>query len=321
MQRLQSRHLQSNSAVRYFSSLCLIGLALLVGCAKEPQQQPNEETATNGTLEVVADESLKPAIDSLVKGFMIENKRAKISVKYETAGQAVEDLLNQKARVVIVGRHLVPIERKVLSDAKLSLPEFDMAEDGIGVAVSATCPLTALSTKDLRAIYRNELTDWSKLTSSASKPTGEIHKVLPAYSSSTEWTLDSMYLDANAVPQGKITRYATTDSLLNAVRRDPHALTFIGSAWKHQLDARGDSTIKVIPLIPEGSEKPVILHPAYIYQKVYPLTTEVDGYTFDSPNTLSRGFLAYAMTAHGQSVFKNFDVLPKTQLIRLVPSR
>jgi ABC-type phosphate transport system substrate-binding protein len=294
-------------------------LVIALGCAKQ-SEQTNEETATNGSLEVIADESLKPSIDSLVRGFMLENKRATVTVKYESAGQAVEDLLNQKARVVIIGRHLVGIERKVLADAKLSLPEFDMAENGIGVVVSTKSTLSALSMHDLRAIYRDEIKDWSKLSTSSGKYSGEIHKVLPPFASSFEWTLDSVFLDPNVVPQGHVARIGTTDSMLDAVRKDPLAVTFIGSAWKHVLDAHRDSSLKVLPLIADGSEKAVILHPAYIYQKVYPLTTEVNGYTFDSPNTLSRGFLAYAMTTHGQAVFKSFDILPKTQVIRLVPS-
>jgi phosphate transport system substrate-binding protein len=294
-------------------------LAAFFGCSRQ-QAPTNEETATNGTLELVADESLRPAIDSLVQGFMLENKRAHVTVRYESAGQAIEDLLNQKARVVIVGRHLAPVERRILSDAKLSLPEFDMAETGIGVVVSAKNPLQAISMSDLTRIYRNEITDWSKLEASVGRSSGAIHRILPSYASSIEWTLDSALLPANVVPQGAITRYSTTDSVLAGVRKDPLSIAFVESATKHMLDRNRDSSVRVIPLIPQGATKAVMLHPAYIYQKVYPLTTEINGYTFDSPNTLSRGFLAYAMTTHGQSVFKNFDILPKTQVIRLVPS-
>lgn len=294
-------------------------LAALAGCSRQ-QAPTNEETATNGTLELVADESLRPAVDSLVHGFMLENKRAHVTVRYESAGQAIEDLLNQKARVVIVGRHLAPVERKILSEAKLSLPEFDMAETGIGVVVSGKNPLQAISMADLTKLYRNEITDWSRLESSAGKFTGPVRRVLPSFASSIEWALDSALLPPNAVPQGAVQRFSSTDSTLAAVRKDPQAMTFIESGTKHELDVTRDSSIRVIPIIPQGGTKAVMLHPAYIYQKVYPLTTEINGYTFDSPNTLSRGFLAYAMTTHGQSVFKNFDILPKTQVIRLVPS-
>jgi hypothetical protein len=62
-----------------------------------------------------------------------------------------------------------------------------------------------------------------------------------------------------------------------------------------------------------------MLHLAYVLQGLYPLTSRICAYTTEVPNTLPRGFLAYAMSADGQRVFLNYDLLPKTQILKLVP--
>jgi hypothetical protein len=121
-------------------------------------------------------------------------------------------------------------------------------------------------------------------------------------------------------------RFSTTDSIVAYVAAHPKSIGFIGSAWNHMLESKNDSTVKVLPLIPADSSsrgliEPVLLHMGYIAEGLYPLVTKVNGYSFEVPNTLPRGLLAYASNAHGQTVFKNFDVLPATQPIRLVPSK
>jgi hypothetical protein len=155
---------------------------------------------------------------------------------------------------------------------------------------------------------------------------GDVTLVLPAYPSSTEYVLDSTLNNGNEPKSKYLMRFTTSDSIAAYVASHPKAIGFIGSAWKHALEAKGDSSIKVLPVIPADSSsrgliEPVLLHMAYIAEGLYPLVTKAYGYSYEVPNTLPRGFLAYASTAHGQTVFKNFDVLPITQPIRLVPSK
>jgi hypothetical protein len=92
------------------------------------------------------------------------------------------------------------------------------------------------------------------------------------------------------------------------------------------LQKSGDASVKAVAIMPDDSntkmsDEPIMLHLAYIHQGLYPLTSRVNAYSFDSPNTLPRGLIAYMTTAHGQIVFKNHGVLPRTQIIRIVPNK
>jgi ABC-type phosphate transport system substrate-binding protein len=111
-------------------------LLLLCACGK-PEVQSTSETATVGQFELVADEVLKPVIDSLVQGFTIECPDAKITVKYVSAGEAVRELMNHQARAIIIDRYFTSQERDVMAKDSVEIPAFKMAEDGIGCIVGS----------------------------------------------------------------------------------------------------------------------------------------------------------------------------------------
>src|SRR6185312_13692615 len=148
-------------------SISLFCVSILASCGKQEVNE-NNETATSGALTIEADEALKPAVDSLITGFMLENPKAKITAQYVSAGQAVQDLLAQKVRVILVSRFLNKTERDVLAQYKLTLPDYTMAENALGCIVSSKSPLEALAMSDLRGIVRNEIIKWSDLKHSIS---------------------------------------------------------------------------------------------------------------------------------------------------------
>jgi phosphate transport system substrate-binding protein len=302
---------------RRFAVLAL--LLLCCACGKQ-ENTATTESATSGSAQLVADEVLKPAIDSLVTGFTVENPDAKVTIKYTSAAEAVRELMNHDTRAIIIDRNLTPAERSLLEKDSVTLPEYRLAEDGIGCIVSAKNPASTIRKSDLKKMFSGT----ASIADDASW--GDITIVLPAYPSSTEYVLDSILLDGNQTKAKYLLRFSTTDSIAAYVSSHPNAIGFIGSAWNHWLEAHGDTSVKALPVIPSDSSsrgliEPVLLNMAYIAEGLYPLVTRVNGYSFEVPNTLPRGFLAYASTAHGQTVFKNFDVLPTTQPIHIVQSK
>jgi phosphate transport system substrate-binding protein len=297
----------------------LLALMVLASCGKQ-ENTATSETATSGSFQLIADEVLKPAIDSLVTGFLIENPGANVTVKYTSATEAVRELLNHDARAIIIDRSLTPAERLIIEKDSTTLPVYKLADDGIGCIVSGKNPATSIRKSDLQKMFSGTASiahdaQWDDVT-----------LVLPAYPSSTEFVLDSI-LNNGAVPKAKyLVHFCTTDSIIAYVANHPTAIGFIGSAWNHWLGAKSDTSVKALPVIPADSSsrgliEPVLLHMVYIAEGLYPLVTQANGYSFEVPNTIPRGFLAYASNAHGQTVFKNFDVLPITQPIRIVPNK
>jgi phosphate transport system substrate-binding protein len=291
-----------------FSIVVLLSALLVLSACGKSDEQSISETATIGSFDLVADEVLKPVIDSLVQGFMMENSQAKVTVKYVTAGEAVRELMNHQTRAIIIDRYLTPQEQSVLAKDSVTLPEFRMAEDGIGCLVGSGSPWQVVKRSDLTALFSKS---------------GGTPLLLPEYPSSIEYVLDS--LAGAAKTEGLVHRYLTSDSIIAEVKSQSRSVGFVSAAWQHKLEVTNDSTVTFLPVIPhdlssQGISEPVILHIAYIAEKAYPLRTMVMGYTQEPANTVPRGFFAYCMTSHGQNTFKNFGILPKTQKIKLIPS-
>ncbi|HYM20609.1 MAG TPA: substrate-binding domain-containing protein [Candidatus Kapabacteria bacterium] len=283
-----------------------LSLVLLLSCGKQQKPVAIPDTATSGSFELVADETLKPAVDSLVTGFNLEMPNAHVTVRYMDAASALDALLQNKTRLVLTARPLTKKERSVLDSQKIDLPEFDVALEGLAVIVSRDNPRNSISLDSLRQLCDGKLSE---------------HYYSTSYLSATEAILDSIFNFSDKTLSGRISRLQTTDSVISAVKSDPAGIGFISSSWMHELTAKGDSSVKSLRISSAKSDEPVQLHLAYLYQGNYPLASRVCAYTNELPNTLPRGFLAYAMTANGQRVFMKYDVLPRTQIIRIVPSK
>jgi phosphate transport system substrate-binding protein len=285
---------------------CLFAVALaLTGCAGKKQGDAVPETATSGTFELVADETLRPAIDSLVYGFNIQTPNAKVTVRYQNATEALDDLLQHRTRLILISRPLGKKEQAILNQEKIELTEADVAENAIACIVSRQSMLRSMSMDSLRRIVGDNLNGVIRVSSS--------------HLSGTEYALDSIF-SRDSYQSGRIRRFQTTDSIVSFVRGNDRAIGFIGAAWMKEILKVGDSTIHSL-LISGVTDHPVMLHPAYILKGLYPLVSRICAYTTEVPNTLPRGFLAYAMSADGQRVFLNYDLLPKTQILKLVPAQ
>jgi phosphate transport system substrate-binding protein len=291
-----------NSFLMNRKFLWLLSLLLVAACNKNKGGE-TADTATSGSFELVADETLRPAIDSLVIGFNLQTPNAKVTVTYKNATEALDDLLQHRTRLVLIARPLGEKEHNFLTQQKIELIEADVAENAIGCIVNAKNPLKDISIDSLKALIQDKDKNTIRVSSS--------------YLSSTEFLLDSIFL-LDKYQEGRILRFQTSDSIISRVRNDEHAIGFVNAAWLKKLLNSGDSSVRVLR-ISQGSGRSIMMHLAYVLQGLYPLTSRICGYTTEVPNTLPRGFLAFAMSADGQRIFLNYDLLPKTQILKLVP--
>ncbi len=286
--------------------LFLISAIFIGSCGNADRKVVVSDSATSGAFELVADENLKPVIDSLVNGFNNQTPNAKVTVRYASSVEALDALLSSKARLVIIGRPMTLNERKILDTAHIDLPEFDIALNSIAIITPSQNNITSVSIDRLRELITGKT---------------KTHFFSTTHLSTTETVFDSIFSLQSKFLVGSIKRFQTSDSVISAVRDNIGSIGFISSCWAHFLRLAADTTIKVLSISTQMSSKPVSLHPAFLYQGLYPLVSRVCGYTFEVPNSIPRGFLAYVMSPDGQKVFLNYDVLPRTQIIKLVPPK
>lgn len=131
--------------------------AILFSCSKTKDK--DIDNPNKGEITVETDESFKSVIEALAERYMALNPLTKINVVIKKEDLGFLDLLNKKARVVVMSRELTNQE-KAAFDAKVELPwqPAKFAADAVLFVVPKNSPVESVSMDE---IYK-ELTSDSK---------------------------------------------------------------------------------------------------------------------------------------------------------------
>ena len=235
------------------SSLILAVLLLLISSCAKQEQKALVDSPTTGAFELAADEAIRPVIDSLVAGLNAQYTDAKVTVRYMNATAALDAMLQNKARLALIGRPLTPKERASLSSQKVELPEYEIALNPIAAIVKKENSLTNVS--------------WNMLREDISGSKEHFSKAMTDNLSSVESILDALFLADTASVKGKAARFTTTDSVIAKVMADEGVLGFVSWCWLVKNPGLKALDVAIPDSTSKTGEKNIMLHLAYVYQK------------------------------------------------------
>lgn len=128
--------------------LLIATFAIVISCSKE---KPKEiDTPNKGEITIETDESFKSVIDALTERYMALNPETKINVVIKKEDLGLLDLLDRKARVVVMSREL-SIKEKEAYDKKIDLPWLPgkFAADAVLFVVPKDSPLESISVDEI----------------------------------------------------------------------------------------------------------------------------------------------------------------------------
>ncbi|MFC4165307.1 PstS family phosphate ABC transporter substrate-binding protein [Epilithonimonas zeae] len=128
--------------------LLVATFAIAVSCSKE---KPKEiDTPNKGEITIETDESFKSVIEALTERYMALNPETKINVIIKKEDLGLLDLLDRKARVVVMSREL-SVKEKEAYDKKIDLPWLPgkFAADAVLFVVPKDSPLESISMDEI----------------------------------------------------------------------------------------------------------------------------------------------------------------------------
>lgn len=144
-----------SSVLRNYIVGTAVALFSFVSCADSDTTKDTRDTTTSGVINISADESFKPVIDSQIKVFESQYPNAKINVSYKAEAECLKDLNNDSVRMVIVTRGLTQEEQDILEDSLTYTPAFGpVAFDAIAVVVNNNLKDTIFTMQDLRSMVK-----------------------------------------------------------------------------------------------------------------------------------------------------------------------
>lgn len=106
-------------------------LLLFVMCGQKNKNESEKETILKGSLEITVDETIKPIVEDQVAVFEGTYQDAKILIKAKSEAELINDLINQKTKVVVISRKLTPEEIGNFAKAKIKPKETAFGRDAI----------------------------------------------------------------------------------------------------------------------------------------------------------------------------------------------
>jgi phosphate transport system substrate-binding protein len=290
----------------------LFGVLLLVsGC----QNKPGTST-TKGTATVECDEALWPVMKLQIEDFHNTYKDAQIVLRPVEAREAIANFVNDSVRVIVTARPFNREEKDVIARAKVEQQGFSTALDAIAVIGHKENPLKELRLGELDSIFSGSLTQWPGRSKA-----GTIDIALCGINSSTNEVFKTIILKGRPFSP-TATPFRSSEKVVEFVRSTPNAIGIVGLSWLRGKDkdltvfALGDPRAQPDSTQPVGKYYSPVQY--YVFQRYYPITTEVYMYTREVQRDVGLGFISYVNSAPGQKLFLNNGLVPLRMPIRIV---
>lgn len=295
----------------------VVVVALLAGCKERDKKFLT--TPTSGTINISADEALKPIIDAEIASFEGNYKKVHVNVTYMSEGEAIESMLNDSSVMAIVTRHLLPDEQAVLTNLTIKGRQFRVAKGGIALIVNRQNPDTLMQVSDLKKILSGEIKTWNNINKSY-PPLGMEVVFDQPNSGIIRFLKDSLFA-FNELPP---TCFAlkSNPAVVEYVKQKPQAMGVIDLSW---ISDRDDSTansflnsVKVMGLSIAADSSYYQPFQAYIATKQYPLLRDIVMISRETYTGLASGFMSFVGGQKGQRIVLKAGLVPATMPVRIV---
>lgn len=206
------------------------GLVGVFGCTSGNLDNPRQ-----GSINVAADESFRPLVESLTHAYEGIYPQTKFNVSYRPEQESILSLLQDSSRIAFTSRELNAKEREIIRQQEGSLKEQKIAIDGIALITGKANQDSLITMDELEGIFSGKITDWSQLK--GSNHSGPITLVFDNANSSN---LNFMIQRFGVKDVTKLPLYTSNsnEKVIEHVRENRSSIGFIGVNWISDGDAR-----------------------------------------------------------------------------------
>ena len=279
--------------------LCLI----LTACDGSDKIDPSRDTRYKGAINISADESFKPVIESQLQVYESAYSGTKLNVTYKPEADCLKDLSVDSVRLIIVTKRITDEERKFVADSMgFATEQMLLAYDAVAIIVHPDQEITRFTVNDLRQILQ-----------------GKFRKnLIPVFdglkaTSTVRFIVDSVLRGDSLT--SKTLAAKSSEEVIDYVSKNPDAVGFIGVSWiGNKDDAQQQSFLTKVRLaeleckgLPNQYVQPIQVN---IYNGLYPLIRELVSILKENHKGLGHGFTDFMTSERGQLIFRRAYLVP-----------
>ncbi len=280
------------------------------------------DTATSGDITISVDESFQPLIKAEIDAFQASYKYAKIRTIYTSEAEAVQWLLKDSVRSVVMTRTLTETERGYFEAKKIIPDTLRIAREAVALIVNKANPDSMLTMNHVRAILTGDISTWNEVSNKDRKDT--IIIVFDKANSSNVSYIRQKFKLADRVEK-KIYAAGSNQKVLEYVQQNKNAIGIIGVNWiSDSDDPKQQKFRKEISVVSVADKDDAVQgeyyqpYAAYLQTKQYPLYRDLYLVSREARTGLGTGFAAYVASDKGQLIILKAGLLPTTMPVRLV---
>ncbi len=297
--------------------ILIVMVTLTSSCRERDKTGKLLNTPTSGFVKIAVDASLQPLLVAEVEAFEAIYQNADVEMTFTSEAKAIDALLKDSVRLVVITRKLLPDELQMLMDQKIVAKQVVVAKEGVSLIVHPENSDSTFHINELEDILKGKITTWKQLDNSSSL--GELQLVFDQPDAGiVRFLHDSIY----AFQQLPSNCFAVNSdsAVVNYVSRNANAIGLIGVSW---ISDRDDSTTNAflksvrVAGLSEGEDfyQP---YQAYIAQGKYALTRDVVMISREARTGLAAGFTAFVSGDKGQRIVLKAGLVPSTMPLRII---
>jgi phosphate transport system substrate-binding protein len=283
--------------------MILVAAAALVfaACGDDKKAEGPTDTRSSGTIDISVDETYKHVIEQQLKVFDSSYPEAKITANYKAESECFKDLLDGKARIILVTRELTKEEKAFAESKKIVTSSLPLVRDAIAVILPPGTADTILSIEQLKGILTGKYSKQYKV-------------VFDNQSSSTVRYITDSILGGQKLGDNVFAAKGN-DSVVNYVENNPDAIGFVGLSYVGNPEgATGNDefigNVKIASIWNDKAKQAYKPYQAYIAQRLYPLSRNLYYINRETHYGLGTGFANFLAGDRGQLIFAHAHLFP-----------
>lgn len=273
---------------RIFKKMIAVGMAAVMmgafaGCSKNE----NSSSKVSGKISLAGSTSMEKLCEAMSESFMEAYPDVTVTVEYTGSGAGIESLTQGSIDIGNSSRSLKDDEKSQ------GAVENVVAIDGIAVITDTANPIADLTTEQLGAIYKGEVTNWSELGGNDEA----IVVIGREAGSGTRSAFEELLEATDACNYAQ--ELDSTGAVLAKVAATPGAIGYVS------LDVVDDTVIAVSLNGAPATEKS-ILAGDYLLSRPFVMATMGE---ISEQNELVKTWFEYIASEEGQSVIKDLGLI------------
>ncbi len=308
--------LKLNQIKMKFNFITLIFAFAFTSCNQYFKNDYDDNSPTSGKLKVYYDEGLTSHIKEITNLFEANYPNAKIQLKACNDDEAIQALLNDSCKAIVISRPINAIEEKNFKLKKWLPDNSIVAINGLGVLVNNTFPVKHLSTNQ---IYKLLCEDNNLLDSSGKTIT--VNVVFDKNNSSILHYLKDSILKTKNFAKHCNTLNNSFEAI-GYVSKNQLSIGFIDYASFSDVDDTlnkfYNNKVKFIAINKNNNDTAYLPNQSSFLLNQYPFIRKIYVYKVASEFSLAKGFQTFIAGPKGQHVFLKGGLMPTKQQERSI---